>query len=141
MDVLKHKSLTAFFVCCTFLFSVTLYQQKQNNWGRQNEITWDAGGYYLYLPSLFYDHLSQLNNRQYIIDNYNLGGGDIAAHRASTGKYVMKYSCGQAMMCLPGFAIAHVWAKLGGYPADGFSVPYQLSIAFYSVFFCCIGLF
>ena len=85
-------------------------------------ITWDKFGYYLYLPAFFYDDPAKLNNFQHMLEIYNPGGG-YAALKAPNGNYVMKYSCGMALMYLPGFAIGHFAAKIFGYPVDGLSYP------------------
>ena len=41
----------------------------------------------------------------------------------------MNYTCGFAIIYAPFFFIGHLWAKLGGYPMDGFSFPYQFMVA------------
>jgi len=52
----------------------------------------------------------------------------------------MKYPIGMALMYLPGFAVAHFWAKIAGYPVDGFSYPYQFCIAIEAILVAFIGL-
>lgn len=65
---------------------------------------------------------------------------DQAIYLEKTGCYVMKYSTGMAVMYLPSFIAAHIWAKIAGYPADGYSFPYQFMISIGSIIFSCIGL-
>ena len=43
-------------------------------------------------------------------------------------------------MYLPGFIAGHVYAKLANYPVDGFSYPYQFSMAMYSLLVTLFGL-
>jgi len=102
-------------------------------------LTWDVFGYYLYLPAFFYDDPAKLNNIDYMLQNYN-PGGFYQAGKAPNGNYIMKYSCGQAIMYLPAFVCAHLVAKIFDYPADGLSFPYQAAINFESLLVACIGL-
>jgi hypothetical protein len=136
----KSKSLLAVIICCIFLTSVSFYVSKWNAWGSQAEISWDISGYYMYLPGLFYDKLGQLNKLPEIIDKYHPCNDEFYAYHSPIGKYVIKYSSGMAVMYLPGFMVGHIWAKLGGYPVDGFSYPYQVSMALYSLLISFIGL-
>ena len=52
----------------------------------------------------------------------------------------MKYSAGMAVQYLPFFLAAHAMAPVFGYPADGFSTPYQFSLQLGSLLFCFVGL-
>src|ERR1043165_8008600 len=103
-------------------------------------LTWDVFGYYLYLPAFFYDDPGKLHHIDTLLSKYNPTGSFYQAWKAPSGNYVMKYSCGQAIMYLPAFAIAHVIAKTFGYPVDGMSFPYQAAINFESLIVGCIGL-
>jgi hypothetical protein len=58
-----------------------------------------------------------------------------------TGLYLAKYSMGVAVMMLPFFLIGHLLTLLTGYPADGFSLFYQLSVGFAGVVYALVGLF
>lgn len=116
--------------------------KKWNSPGTQAVLAWDAGGYYLYLPSFFYDDLGRLDKIGYITQKYApFGDGPFYnAFKLPNGNHVMKYAMGQAFMFLPWFGIAHLWAKFGGYPVDGFSYPYQFSILMGCIFFAFVGL-
>ena len=46
-----------------------------------------------------------------------------------------------AMLYAPFFFIAHLLAGITGYPADGFSLPYQLMLAMSSIFYLIVGIF
>lgn len=52
----------------------------------------------------------------------------------------MKYASGQALQFLPWFLVAHTLAKPLGYPADGFSPPYQIAISWGSLLVAFLGL-
>lgn len=132
-------SVSTYVLCCLMLLSTAVYINKiEYPWF--NTMSWDVTGYYLYLPGIFYDNLGELNNRQYIIDTYHLCGNGLDIHRGPKGKFIIKYSSGMAVMYLPAFAIGHLYAKLGNYPVDGFSPPYQYAVTFYSVLIAFIGL-
>lgn len=97
-----------------------------------NELAWDVFTYYIYLPLTFIYHdigVSDFSIIQGIFDKYNISPTVYQLHKAGTGNWVPIYTLGIAMLYLPFFLIAHVWAHLGGYPPDGFSFPYQFSIA------------
>lgn len=133
-------SFFTFLFSCLFLLTVSFVVSKWNDWESQKLITWDSSGYYMYLPGFFYDDLGELHNHQYIIDTYKPCGNFLNEHRSPIGKYVIKYSCGMAILYLPGFTAGHIYAKLGNYPVDGFSFPYQFCMAMYSVLVSMIGL-
>ncbi|MBN8695345.1 MAG: hypothetical protein J0L87_02340 [Bacteroidetes bacterium] len=53
----------------------------------------------------------------------------------------MIYTSGMAILYLPFFLIGHVWAKLGGYPTDGFSYPYQFCVSSGMMIYVLVGIF
>src|SRR5436190_196876 len=102
-------------------------------------ITWDKFGYYLYLPAFFYDDPARLNNFNHLVHSYNTGA-EYQAMKAPNGNYVMKYSCGMAIMYLPGFLVGHAVAKIFNYPVDGMSMPYQTAVNFESLLVAILGM-
>ncbi len=56
------------------------------------------------------------------------------------GDFVMKYPMGLSILYSPLFFTGHLFAQVFGYPADGFSLPYQVSIALGGVLYTFIGL-
>lgn len=106
--------------------------------------TWDAFGYYLYLPScLIYKDYKELSWIDDIEQKYHLSGGKLyqANWHKTSGHYVFKYLGGVAIIQLPWFLIAHMIAGFTSYPQDGFSLPYQLILAFGMVFWSIFGIF
>ena len=105
--------------------------------------TWDAFGYYMYLPgTIIYDDVTELEWLEQIERQYSVTGGNLyQANKHTNGNYVFKYLGGVAIMQSPFFLIGHAIAKLSRYPADGFSAPYQYSIAFGAIFYCILALF
>lgn len=104
---------------------------------------WDALGYYMYLPGLFiYNDLAQLNWMDSIDKKYAVTGGELyQAGKQDNGKYVFKYLGGIAILQSPFFLVGHFIAKNTGYPADGFSRPYQQAIAVAAILYCLLGIF
>lgn len=106
--------------------------------------TWDALGYYMYLPSAFiYDDATQLKWFPGIDKKYQVSGGWVyqANVYKKTNKYVFKYLGGVAIMEMPLFLIGHAIAKACHYEADGFSPPYQYSIALGVLLYCLLSIF
>jgi hypothetical protein len=109
-------------------------------------IAWDVSGYYLYLPAVFiYDDLRELKFLPDIIEKYKPSiAPDQAFAYGETAegqpRYVMKYSAGMALLYLPFFLLAHAVASLGPWPADGFSLPYQVAIQWGGVLVALAGL-
>lgn len=105
-------------------------------------ISWDVSGYYWYLPSLFiYHDLKHQEFEDSVMKKYSPTNGDFQqAMKLENGNYVMKYSSGMAVMYLPFFAMAHLLASPLGFPADGFSAPYQFAVQFGGLLISIIGL-
>ncbi len=118
------------------------YYPKWQQPDTEATIAWDVSGYYLYLPTIFtYHDLKQVQFFDSISQKYKMGPGmgQVSKHEAS-GNYVMKYSSGQALQYLPWFTMANFLAKPLGYPADGFSLPYQAAITWGSLLVALLGL-
>ena len=133
----------ALFCCAFFLIAVTFVKPRYLEQHTNATLAWDVSGYYLYLPALFiYDDLAELNFLPDIIEKYTPSPAADQAYPATNGNMVMKYSAGMAVQYSPAFFAGHLFAKtMGGYPADGFSLPYQASVHWWSVFYAIIGLF
>lgn len=105
-------------------------------------ISWDVAGYYWYLPSaIIYHDLKKQAFADSVIKKYRPAGGTRpSTEYQNTGNLVNKYSSGMAVLYFPFFIVAHIMAKPLGYPADGFSIPYQLAIQIGSVLVAFLGL-
>lgn len=103
----------------------------------------DALGYYLYLPSTFiYHDATELKWFPEIDKKYSVSGGWLyQANKSKNNKYVFKYLGGVAILEMPFFLIGHLVAKMSHYNADGFSPPYQYSLAFGVLFYCLFSVF
>ncbi len=140
---MKNK-LSIFIV---FIIAIVLIQYRFSYSDVQNGkplkvTTWDAFGYYMYLPGTFiYNDLKDLDWVEAVDERYNLVGGQLYQARAQeNGDYVFKYLGGVAVMEAPFFFIGHIIALNSSYEADGFSAPYQYSIAFGAIFYCILAM-
>lgn len=138
----NRLSLYSFFVCVAFLLAVgTIYYPKWNKGQTEATISWDVSGYYFYLPAVFiYKDIHQVAFRDSIHQKYRPADAPYQAFQHPSGNYVMKYSSGLAVQYLPFFLTAHVLAPALGYPADGFSLPYQAAISWGSLLVAFLGL-
>lgn len=121
-----------------FLVSMNIKWSGQN-W--KNIICSDAKCYYMYLPGIFiYNDLNfgfvhEIENvKYYDVNNYR----DCRVY--VNDKAVSKVTAGVALAQLPFFLAAHAYAKLSGYPPDGYSKPYQLGITLAAIFYLMAGL-
>jgi len=131
------SGIIAFLLCAALLLIGYFYFPH-------NILCWDVFGYYLYLPLTFiYNDLGLKDPAiiDTIIQKYNNTSSFYQALPSPTGTRVMRYSIGLSLLYSPFFFIGHVIAKVGGYPADGFSVPYQYAIWCGSMIFAFVGIF
>ena len=141
------KNRYSLIACC--IISLVLLQYRLSYSGLDPKYnlkvtTWDALGYYMYLPSAFiYDDATQLKWFPDIDKKYQVSGGWVyqANIYKKTNKYVFKYLGGVAILEIPLFLTGHCIAKIFHYDADGFSAPYQYAIAFGVLLYCLLSIF
>lgn len=138
---MRSRSLLA----CVFILLVSLIyrfnyftNEAKNGY---NATTWDALGYYMYLPGyVIYGDVKELKWFPEIDSTYNVSGGQLyQATPLEKGGYAFKYLGGVAIMETPFFLIGHAIAIITGAPADGFSWPYQYAIMFGAIFWFFVG--
>jgi len=134
-------SRAIFFLCAAFMIYASLvFYPKWKQGGGEAAISYDASGYYWYLPAAFiYQDLKHQAFSDSMLKKYN-PGPEFPGFRYANGNYVLKYSSGLALQELPFFAVANVLAKPFGYPQDGFSLPYQLAIQLGGLLVALIGI-
>ncbi|MEX2483012.1 MAG: hypothetical protein WED10_00530 [Brumimicrobium sp.] len=137
-----NLSLWGFLICVVLAVVVRLNYHTNNSVNGYNATTWDALGYYMYLPGTFiYKDVKQLEWFPAIDSTYNVSGGTLyQATLEEDGNYVFKYLGGVALLEIPFFAIGHLVASNSDYPTDGFSAPYQYAIIWGAVFWFLLGL-
>jgi hypothetical protein len=106
-----------------------------------NVLTWDAFGYYLYLPGKFiYHDLGKLVWLPGILEGYRPTGPLYQTIALPNGNFAMKYLMGLSILYAPFFFLGHWAAGWLGYPQDGFSAPYPIAICFGAWVYALLGL-
>lgn len=104
---------------------------------------YDGYGYYMYLTQLFqYRNLYlQQEELQAVQDKYC---GSVPVYQLKTmdnGHKLNIYHMGQAYLELPAYTVGHVFAKVLGYPKDGFSKPYHITYLLNALLFILLGIY
>ena len=100
----------------------------------------DGVGHYLYLPAGLLDHDLTLEKTV----QRDFGGHrpeSAGVNRAETGKMLIKYPVGEAILLLPFFAVAHVITVSIGLEPNGFTTVYQYATVAAGLTYMAIGLF
>ena len=125
-------------------FGILLFVVAQCYFGlSERAISWDSFGYYLYLPYTFiYNDLSfsDLSHVQSMANLYESTDTLYQLTYVPNGNHVIKYPVGMAILMAPFFFIGHLLALLLGYPADGFSAPYDCMVSVGNLVYVIIGL-
>lgn len=131
-----------------FIISVVVVcSLKMNETHRErNFIVSDGLGYYAYLPAAFIYHdtayefkwFNQAYYRHYTVHSFQNPEDNLLVKHG--GRNINKYYPGVSFLCLPFFIAAHIIAQIIHAPADGFSFPYQWSIAIAAIFYLVLGL-
>jgi hypothetical protein len=101
-------------------------------------IHWDVSIYYTYLPAAFIYRDIGIE-QDWPVD---LGKHEISITRPHNGKEVLKMSMGMAYMYAPFFFVGHAAALLlPEVAADGYTMPYQVALAFAGVFWSIVGCY
>jgi hypothetical protein len=142
---MKQKaSIIALWVIFLVSFGIRVhYYKKFSTEHAFSHITYDAFGYYMYLPSaIIYGDMRAIEWIEPMHQQYGVKGGDWLYQTIGQpdGRHTFKYFSGVALMQLPFFLMAHALAPLSGYPPDGFSLPYQWGIIASSFFYAFLGL-
>ena len=139
----KISFLSLLLIVFSFLFVRFSYFENNTKNG-YNATSWDAFGYYMYLPSTFIYH--DVKEQKWIsaIDStYNVTGGYLyqvcEIKNVKGKKFTNKYLSGVAIMQSPFFFCGHALATLVDAPPDGFSWPYQYAIMFAGIFWGFVG--
>ncbi len=130
-------------ICAALIFTRTAYSGLAEPQKPFTVTQWDAFGYYLYTPAVFiYGDCQKLKWIDSIDQRYNVsGGGAMPVIPHDNGNKVDKYFCGVALLQTPIFCLAHLYAHIAGYPADGFSPPYEYALAYGVLLYCLLALF
>lgn len=108
-----------------------------------NITSWDTLGYYLYLPAKFIFNdlgLKNIQPAQDMMNKYELSATFYQVVPHENGNHIIKYSSGLALLFAPLFFITHFLVQFTNFPADGFSLPYQIAVFVTSLIFLLLGL-
>jgi hypothetical protein len=114
-------------------------KKPYNDWDRV--INSDGKGYYAYLTAIFiYDDLDY-NFVDYYEKKYYPSDGSAYKHFKMPFKddVVNKTFPGLAILWLPFFLLAHLFSYLFGFETDGYSILYQYTIGFATLFYLWLG--
>lgn len=139
--LLKYYS-TIFVITVVLIAS---FFSKLNKLGKENYklTTYDCLGYYAYLPAVvIYHDISTMKWYPPIEKQYQLQGGSTfyQFQNLPNGHVAGKYFVGTSILQAPFFMVSHLVAESCGYPADGFSFPYQLAVGIAALFYSILAL-
>lgn len=97
----------------------------------------DASGYYVYLPATF---IYQWDSKKIPSGMDTLTGRGFSIDTIKNVLFT-KYTSGISYLQLPFFGAAHLYAKISGKEANGFSQVYVNSLLFSGVFYVLLALF
>lgn len=145
MRRVRISAFNAAFLLSVFMIIAThISYPRYNKSSVHSTLSWDAAGYYWYLPSIFiYKDLKYQRWANAKLQALNIGVNNIdeMSIKAPNGAFVMKYSCGMALLETPGFLTAHLIAKKLGYRPDGFSLPYQAAVQWVGILVSILGIY
>lgn len=142
--MILKKSILAILLLAIVSLKMTFDFAK---WGNGFVLKWDASGYYLYLPAtIIYKDLATLSFYDKIDQQYALASGMKSYGlypQKETHKMLNKYAIGTALGELPLFLLAHAYCLYinSSYALDGYSMPYQFSVAMSTVLWTILGMF
>ena len=139
----SRVSLIVFFLLAVCIVYGRLLLPRWLTFDHLSILSWDVFGYYLYLPAQFIYNdigITDFSWMQKILDQYAPTIGFYQAYMGPEGEYIMKYPMGMAILFAPFFFLAHFLSGQFGYPADGFSILYQASVALGCVLYAIIGI-
>ncbi|HNX44987.1 MAG TPA: hypothetical protein PKI35_11170 [Bacteroidales bacterium] len=135
------KTSVSFITCVILILAIVIFRSL---YPPVNILTWDVFGYYLYLPAQFIFHDIGFRNLEWvrqIAEQYQTTSTLYQLVTSPDGGFVIKYSAGMAVLNAPAFFIAHLLAQPLGFPADGFSLPYQYAWAINGLIVTLAGIF
>ena len=107
-------------------------------------LSWDVCSHYLWLPAFFIHDDLGLNVFgwiEQILRHYQplIGYRQAIVQTAESGQ-IFTASMGMALLFAPFFLSAHIFAIVAGFPADGFSAPYQVAAVLGGLCWSILGI-
>ncbi|MBN2215647.1 MAG: hypothetical protein JW723_15565 [Bacteroidales bacterium] len=107
-----------------------------------NELCWDVFGYYLYLPATIIHHdplLKDISWVHQVMSELPISGTLYQLNRGPDNTTYF-FLMGMSILYSPFFFTGHIIALLTNFSPDGFSLPYQYSIALGLLIYTLLGL-
>ena len=113
------------------------YGKNLDTWGKNKVIDNDVVSYYAYLPATIIFHDLNFDFVKTLPTGFT---GKIWVGTAPNGKPILRMTMGLAILWFPFFLMAHLFSKIMGIEALGYSWPYSLSIFTATIFYLFVGL-
>ena len=140
---MKALSKNSFWIISITLVLIGILFSRDWQSRYSNPINGDAKAYYSYLPALFiyqdpaFAFINEVEKTYYPEDGSQFKD---FMNEQKNGRSVNKTFPGLSILYAPFFFVAMGIAWIGGFPVDGYSMPFQLAIAFSHVVYFFIGL-
>ncbi|MBI2968663.1 MAG: hypothetical protein HYY40_12755 [Bacteroidetes bacterium] len=144
----KFKNPLSLFLIPAVCFSMLWAQKDHLNEVLQYRekplaLAWDVYGYYLFLPSVFIYNDIGLTGK-WLDETYHKYCKNYPFYQVApgtNGRRINIFVLGMAFIYSPAFFSAHAYAKIFGYPPDGFSAPYNWSMIILAMLYAFAGVF
>ncbi len=136
-ELLKTKNIVWLILALVLCFATLNRHSRSKIYTYSSTLMSDKAGYYVYLPALFLYNF-EANQFPHKIDSLTGNGFSL---QLESNKVQTKYPVGTAILEAPFFGLAHLYVKLNGDLADGFSKPYQNALDLAAVFYLLAGLY
>lgn len=136
-----NKKIKYSLLASIFIFTVIVWSRF--NRPDHNILSWDNFGYYLYLPNYFIykdPGMENINRIDSLRIHYQSSSTLYQVYKGPKGKYIIRYSMGNAVFYSPFFFAGHLLAGILKFEQDGFSKPYQWAIMYGSLLYALIAL-
>jgi hypothetical protein len=138
LTILANK--ISWYTLWILLLVLTGYHLQYKLWKHPNRIiTSDVLGYYAYLPATVI-HRNDIY-LDFIKEDIEFYKNKIWFLTSPTGKRVIPYTCGLAMLYSPFFLVFHGLASKLGYEANGYTEPYKIALIISCLVYMVIGLY
>ncbi len=104
---------------------------------------YDNFGFYMYLPNLLIYHevaSTDIGFIQKINEQYELTPTLYQLSKTNENVWVIRFFSGLSILILPFFLIAHLFALVSSFPADGYSMPYFWGFWMAGIVYAALGL-
>ncbi len=124
---------------CVIIICIIFLNFQHHQWDSEERvIEWDIKSYYAYLPAVFIYKDISLDFRKENIDKF---GDLIWPVSTPTRKNAIITTMGMSILYSPFFLVAHGYARLSDYEADGYTKPYRFALVFSALFYLASGLY